>query len=538
MKAGKRGGRKSTPQQRKAQKLRGRKWYLKHGKQKHKSDYKSKNARPGEGPRKKPTIAEWDEAKSLNKEFNAIYALRLRCCRDLKYLWELAYQGWMRHPLTNERILQSWGMIHELAADFCHQDCINDVVTYSPLPELIPDKDRHGNYRETWLYFKTLDSPVEVCRGAKNRISEMFYSGDFWQGVIIRFKGNGLTTALLMPRGMLKTTIFGVAETERRAIKHPQERQIIRSSVSEKAEEFMEGVKYPLQFRPEFNRLFGHLVPTGREDWSKEQIRFNVPRVGLDPTMNAAGMNSEKVGSHWNRALLDDVVGEKNTTSAEMRAKTRKQYMQLQAQRDKDALLHLNGTRWTSDDVNGEMLKADADTCFMVVTALDGDESVEAPTLLTPLGYGKPIWNEYYTIEDLVFKRKEMREDWFWFGQYFNQPNVGSNKMFCREWAKPVPEQWSHLSPRELAIELNLNITVGIDTASGDPQQDKGKKDDTAVVVIGKTPDRRYTFLLDGICEKLRENEIPKLLWNIRAILAVSRLVWSYSVGVISLVQW
>ncbi len=61
--------------------------------------------------------------------------------------------------------------------------------------------------------------------------------------------------------------------------------------------------------------------------------------------------------------------------------------------------------------------------------------------------------------------------------------------------------------PREVAIAKQLNIFIGIDSASGKEQQ-TGKLDFTAGLVLGQTLDRSTCYLLDGFNEKLPADKI------------------------------
>lgn len=478
---------------------------------------------------KPPTKTELAEAYAFDKRVSAeraaLEAERERCRTDLKYLWEVAFKCRERDEITGELYWQEWGRIHELGADFSNTDIIKHIKTYSPIPELMPERDKHGMFKERWVYFRTLQEWPEVYDGPPgldNPIATLFYGGK-WQGVMLRFKGDGRTLLGLMPRGWLKTTIFGMTRMLQRMIREPAGRNILRSAVDEKASEFLGFIKNAFQQRPHFKKLFGYLMPENAREgaWNDSMLQFNVPREGIEPTLRAAGINVEQVGSHWKNGLCDDVVGEKNTQSVVQIQKTNTQFMNLQAQRDPNSTLYVNGTRWTEDDCNGELLKKDALACFMVVSALDGDQNAQIPDLrgitsepISLLGYGKLLWGERWNYVTLALKRKFMPVDSFYFGQFFNQRHGVTSHVFKKQWIRPIPERYRHLTMPELARELKLRITMGGDAASGDPDQ-KGKLDRTALHVLGQTQDREHSFWLDGCCEKLPAELIAKAFVNL-----------------------
>lgn len=484
--------------------------------------YKSSRSQSNRPATKKQIAAAYAENNRRDKAEAILEAERKKCCVDLYYLWEKAFRVKFPHPLTREMVWQEWGLIHKIASDFVHLDCAPEIVRYSFLQQYIPERV-NGIFKERWVYWPVLNKPPQVYDGPpgeNNPISQMFYNKtcSFWHGVVIRFKGDARTTELLMPRGWLKTTICGVAEILRRSVNEPDGRFVIRSVVDETAVRFMGHVKYPFKYRPQFQRLFAHMIPTDRDvPWRDDAIQLvekDHPKRGIDPTLQAAGITSDRAGSHADGYLLDDVVGESNTKSPIMLQKTKTNYDQLQAQRDAHAYLHVNGTRWEEDDSNGEMLKAESNACFMCVTALDADKTVRVPTTLTPLGYGKPIWNEWLSQRWLESKREEIKSDHFYFCQMFNQVTGTSSRVFNRAWIRNLREEQplivvrgkrhhtKNLSLPELADLLELNIFMGVDTASGKLNQ-AGKLDRTAAVVFGQVKDCSAVYLLDGFCEKL-----------------------------------
>lgn len=510
-----------TPLRGAARKAYDRRKYLERNPRK-KPIYKSSQSQSNRKETKREYAAAHAENNRRDKAEAILEAERQKCRTDLYYLWEKAFRVKFPHPITREMVWQEWGHIHRIAADFIHIDCGTEVVRYSELQQYIPERV-NGIYKERWLYWPVLDKPPQIYDGPpgeNNPISQMFYNKtcSFWHGVVIRFKGDARTTELLMPRGWLKTTICGVAESLRRIVSEPDGRFVIRSVVDETAVRFMGHVKYPFKYRPQFERLFAHMIPTDRNvPWRDDAIQLidkNKPKRGIDPTLQASGITSDRAGSHADGYLLDDVVGESNTKSPVLLQKTKTNYDQLQAQRDAHAYLHVNGTRWDDDDSNGEMLRPESSACFMCVTALDADRTVKVPTRLTPLGYGKPIWNEWLTLRWLEAKREEMNSDHFYFCQMFNQITGTSSRLFNRAWIRNLCEeqpitivrgkrtQTKHMSLPELADALELNIFMGVDTASGKPNQ-AGKLDRTAAVVLGQTKDCSAVYVLDGFCEKL-----------------------------------
>lgn len=453
------------------------------------------------------------------KEEAELEAERERCKIDLKYLWEVAFRVVVAHPETKEQVLQALGRIHDLMMDFCNLPILDEVVNYSPLKSWLPKFNKKlGLYPERWIYLPTLDSAPKIQDGAKGPLSKMFYEGTFFHGVLFRIKGNGRTLLNLNHRGSLKSSICSITKMLQELIRNPSSRNVLRAVNDELAGKFMQAIQHAFESRPHFKKLFGHLQPDSHKEgsWNAGMIQLNAERKGIDPTLAASGILSEKVGSHWGFAICDDIVGEKNTKNPTQIAKTGERFMFLQAQRDPGAVVLVNGTRWTEDDSNGSLLKEESNACFMLSTVLDDDRSVKVSQEITPLGHGKPMWEEWWSINTLIEKRMDILlhggSDSFYFGQFFNQFAGTSARIFKKEWLQPIPEAYRHMSMPELAKALRLNISIGGDAASGDPEQAKGKKDNSGFWVMGQTRDKQHMYFLDGFCEKLPSELICKAI--------------------------
>lgn len=458
----------------------------------------------------------WDEAVRIDGEREA-------CQHDFMYL----YDNYLSRPVRNRKTKvmeqQSLGAIHRLMLDFltCHipaGECQKNTKLW-----LLVDKDDNGDYPETWLYWKTLDKPPTIQTGGDCDIAKMFYAGDkIWQGVVIRLCGDGFTKCLLAPRGHLKSTIAGTYFTLWNMIRAPEERHVIRSVNSALAKDFLDAIKSAFEGNNKFIDVFGHLKPEKREAaWNTEMIQLMCAnRRGVNKTVVSVGMESEQTGTHGDDYVNDDIAGESNTLTAQLRAKARGVIEKQQAQCDPGANLTDIGTRWEEDDPHVMFVGRPGDSMhsgaladyssFFVCTVLDGDESVKVSHNLSPLGYGKPIWPEQWTINTVKRKRAGHPDDRFWCGQYFNQFAGTTNRVFQKSWIKRY-ELGVGESTLDFARRMNLNIYIGADTASGLPNPgEKAKRDDTGIFVMGQSQDRTKCYFLDGLREKLTVDIVAK----------------------------
>lgn len=452
---------------------------------------------------------------------------RARIETSFKYAYDNYFASTVRDRKTKELKKQELGKIHLLMMDFECLDLVDEVETYTDLPRHLPEKDEYGDYKERWLYWKTLDSEPEIQDGPTGPVSTRFYKS-FWQGVTIRICGDGLTKCLLMPRNCLKSSVAGYSQTTWRTCRDTSLRNVIRCVGSNLAKKFLIPIKQHFETNEAFEKLYGHLKSEKRDNpWNTECIQLNIPqteRRGVDPTIQTAGYETDMTGTHADAYMLDDIVAKSNSSSASLLAGTRDVVSDIHAQRDAGSLLSARGTRWHDDDAYSTFVGEPGrnewsgslapDSCFMVATILDGDESVPVPPLangleITPLKYGKPIWPEGFGMRRIESTRRGITNDYHWRGQYFNQFIGTTSRVFHRSWIQPWPERYDGFTGAQLARELKLNIFMAVDAAAGGTNQ-SGKVDRTAAFVLGQSRDRKTFYFLDGFREKLTAEWIAK----------------------------
>jgi len=408
---------------------------------------------------------------------------------------------------TGLRHSESLGAIHDIMIDFLNLNMPDNVVRYSRLHEYLPEKDDKGDFKERWIYWRKLNEEPEIQDGREGAISTM-YQKEFWQGLIVCVRGDGTLKGLYIPRGHLKSSIGTQTHTLWEICRQPDMRSLIRSLTGPLARMFMGDIKREFETNEKFREVYGDLGPPEKKEgaWNADAIqvksRFGWKSRSKEYTLSSYGLESELVGWHGELIKLDDIVGESNTKTEGLRTDTRMRIERMFALLDPDCVMTDIGTRWEDDDAHGmfidpAMSELASISSFFIATCLDGDKEVEASKRLTPLGYGAPIWPECFTHRILEFKRKGMKDDRLWYGQYFNQFHGTSLRTFSRNWIRHFEGDSEALARKE-----RLDIYVFFDPASGKAEQ-AGKLDFTAGCVIGQTPDRRTYYFLDGFKERL-----------------------------------
>ena len=462
------------------------------------------------------------EQQATDAAMKEVYA------RDFKAFYLDLIASGTPNKLTKKSHKETWGKIHDFMVDFLNIGS-DDVQRYSVLQDYMPEKNEDGDYLERWLYWRALDRPPEVQDGPVGPLTDMFRDR-FWQGVLIRVKGNGLSKCLLAPRGHLKSSIATQARSLWRIIRDPDSRTLIRSLTQDTAKMFCGDVKYAFEQNEAFRRLYGHMgePPKGVAPWNADQLQVmnsqgKFKSRGKEYTLTSKGMESSLTSMHCDYTTLDDVVGEGNTETPALRADARNTIEQMMAIPDPGSPFEDIGTRWEDDDVHSMFIDPDRsdmeqDSSFMIATVLDGDDMqiggeyvYPVPRHISPLGYGKPMWNEVYTLKEIARRRRAMRDDRKWYSQYFNQFMGTGLRTFSKTWIRHYEG-----NPLDVAAGKHLNIFIYFDTTSGKKIQ-SGKLDFTCGFVLGQTEDGRHCYVLDGFAEK-----IPSALM-VRAIVNLSR---------------
>ena len=147
-------------------------------------------------------------------------------------------------------------------------------------------------------------------------------------------------------------------------------------------------------------------------------------------------------------------------------------------------------TRWSLRDLTGQVLESSA--------ANGGDkwEVIEFPAILPS---GKPLWPEFWSLEELDAVRKEIPPS-KWQAQYQQQPTSETNAIVKREWWQP----WMKTDPPPLDF-----LIMAMDTAF----EAKTRSDYTAIVLFGvfSNPDdgdQPNIILIEAVRERL---EFPEL---------------------------
>ena len=105
---------------------------------------------------------------------------------------------------------------------------------------------------------------------------------------------------------------------------------------------------------------------------------------------------------------------------------------------------------------------------------------------------GTPLWPEYWSIEDLLDKKKTIGISGF-STEYCNEPLSDEERIICQEWIDE--NRYDQLPPRN-----ELRFFLGVDPATG-------KHDGTAIVPIAVHKDSGIVYVLPSFAESCSEQK-------------------------------
>ncbi len=210
--------------------------------------------------------------------------------------------------------------------------------------------------RDPWLFAKYVFAEVEQ----RQLLGKLHKDG-------LKFiNGPKRRKMVLWPRGHLKSTIFTMGESLRRALLTPNLRVMISCQKVENAKTYLLGIKKVLR-DPAFIALYGDLIPpTTAKDFKNNDYALSLfhPRKSKakEPTWTCSGPDAEKTGQHYDLIIHDDIVGRETVSNTQQLEKTYQYY--------KDCVFLLDppkagmpspeiwviGTRWHPLDLYGWLI--------------------------------------------------------------------------------------------------------------------------------------------------------------------------------------
>lgn len=305
---------------------------------------------------------------------------------------------------------------------------------------------------------------------------------------------------MLMPRYTFKSSIITIGHTLWLLANDPNERVLIYSDATDKAEGFLLGIKNHIEGKVSgslFRAVFGKWeVDPKRGVWNQSGIVVS-PRTkaSVEPSVDTAGVETSKVGKHYSRMKFDDLVSDKNVTTKELMDKVASVYKNAGSLLQPSGNTDIAGTRWHYGDLYGRLLaeyKGDPKFSCFIRKAHEGEKY-----------FFMDIGKDSLTPEFLAAKRKD-QGSYVYSCLYQNEPTDDETATF-------KVKDFSFYNKHE--IPNGLFITACLDPI---PPHEGTRGDDAALTVCG-TDHELNLYILDIVRGRLQPSEQIEELFRLHA---------------------
>lgn len=298
-----------------------------------------------------------------------------------------------------------------------------------------------------------------------------------------------LNAMFLMPRYSIKSHLITVGYALWRIARNPNIRILIYSETATKAEGFLYGIKTHIEGNApnsRFRKMYPNLATQPHEGgcWTNSKIIVSTRTQGQkEPTVDTGGIETGKVGNHYDEIIFDDIVSDLNVTTKAQMDKVADCYKKSLALLKPGGRILMVGTRWHYGDVYGRIIEKNKERKNFTVYQKSADERDET---------GRPIfWTIGLNKEFLHGQRRELGS-YLYSCIYLNSPVDDETAMFR-------PENFMYYKPHTTLHE-HMYITCAIDPA-GEGQ------DMTAITVCG-TDNLKNLYVLDAVNKHLKPSRI------------------------------
>ena len=302
---------------------------------------------------------------------------------------------------------------------------------------------------------------------------------------------------ILMPRGTFKSSISTVGDTLWLLANDPNERVLLYSDATEKAEGFLTGIKHHLQGAIQgslFRAVFGAWETNEKTGspgakWNQSAITISPRRsASIEPSIETAGVETSKTGKHYTRIKFDDLVTDKNVTTRELMDKVIDVYKNADSLLLRSGRKDIIGTRWDYGDLYGWLKATFAGDPNLSIFHRSGHDATRTRFFFTDIGKE--------SLTPAMCARKQA--EW------------GSYKYSCLIQNEPVDPDTALFKPTDFRfydpahLPTGLYITACLDPI---PPHERGAQGDDAALTIVGTDHELNLYILDIVAGRLQPSD-------------------------------
>lgn len=294
---------------------------------------------------------------------------------------------------------------------------------------------------------------------------------------------SSLKKLILMPRYSFKSTITTVGFILWRLVRNPDLRILIYSDAAGKAQGFWQDIKNHIEGRGEgslFRQYYGAWeTDPHKGKWNESQGVIRVrEKAWKEPTIDTGGIETSKVGMHYDIIVFDDIVSDLNTTTKAQMDKVYDCYKKSLALLKPGGEVLVVGTRWHFGDAYGRMIK-------------DGGFKVYRVDANRDEKFGDHPFSRIGLTKEFLAEQKRTQGSYLYSCLYNNSPVDDETAIFKHD-------DFRFYEPKSDTKELYKTCTV-------DPAGEG--EDSTGITTVGTDKDLRM-HILDVVNRHLQLNGI------------------------------
>lgn len=234
------------------------------------------------------------------------------------------------------------------------------------LKDLSPEELRTYRLQQEAEYYKTVDGFLDFvrdCGAAPDAVAIPHGRGAHeilnwtWKPDPESERGIYTFKMQLWPRGSFKSAVFDVGLVCWEIARNPNIRICVCSETGKQAKKFVKQAMHIIDSQWFRDRFGVHKGKTWKESTGEFISALRTDLHTKEPTLLAAGAGEVWTGSHWDLVIMDDVVSQENTKTAEGIETTWSWFGEMLAQLDPGCRLLMIGTLHHYADLYCKILK-------------------------------------------------------------------------------------------------------------------------------------------------------------------------------------
>ena len=183
---------------------------------------------------------------------------------------------------------------------------------------------------------------------------------------------------ILMPRYSFKSCICSVGYSLWRLVRDPNLRILIYSDASSKAQGFLTSIKAQIEGKvadAHFGTTYDWSSDGRETKWNESQIVIKGRTTQYaEPSVDTGGIETSKVGMHYDIIIFDDIVSDINITTKDQMDKTANCYRKALSLLKPGGEVMVVGTRWHFGDLYGRIIAENSEMQNFRIFIVDGVE--------------------------------------------------------------------------------------------------------------------------------------------------------------------